>query len=53
MMQSSVMSATQNNSVFVRDNRIARDMLQGSEPVPEKKMAYLAQDILEMTKSVI
>ena len=53
MMQSSVMSATQNNSVFVRDNRIARDMLQGSEPVPEKKMAYLAQDILQMTKSVI
>lgn len=27
MLQSSMISATQNNSVFVKDNRTARDML--------------------------
>lgn len=42
ILQSSMISATQNNSAFFKDNRTARDMLQGSEPVPEKKMAYVA-----------
>jgi hypothetical protein len=53
MLQSSMISATQNNSAFVKDNRTARDMLQGSEPVPEKKMAYVALDISQQAKSDI
>lgn len=53
MLQSSMISATQNNSAFFKDNRTARDMLQGSEPVPEKKMAYVALDISQQAKSDI